>query len=167
AQRFVACGRRADTVSRHGGGGIFGLLSQKAHRPDAGHRAQKMLTALATPHCIAGNDLHIDASIGISTYPNDGHDAESLLKSADTAMYCAKENGRNNFQFFHAEMNSPAVARQSLEGLLGRALGRHEFFLHYQPKIDLQTGEITGVEALLRWLRPGRGLVPPLQFVPI
>jgi EAL domain-containing protein (putative c-di-GMP-specific phosphodiesterase class I) len=126
-----------------------------------------MLAALAAPHCITGKELRINASIGISTFPNDGQDTESLLKNADTAMYHAKENGRNNFQFFQAEMNTRAVARQSLEGLLGRALGRHELLLHYQPKIDLQTGEITGVEALLRWLHPGRGLIPPLQFVPI
>ncbi len=167
AQRFVACGRRSDTVSRYGGDEFVVLLPQIAHAQDAAISAQKMLAALATPHSIAGNELHIDTSIGISTYPNDGQDADSLLKSADAAMYRAKENGRNNFQFFHAEMNTPAVARQSLEGLLGRALGRQEFLLHYQPKVDLRTGAITGVEALLRWLRPGRGLVPPLQFVPI
>jgi diguanylate cyclase (GGDEF)-like protein/PAS domain S-box-containing protein len=167
AQRLVACGRHSDTVSRQGGDEFVVLLPHIAHAPDAALSAQKMLAALAAPHCIAGKELRINASIGISTFPNDGQDTESLLKNADTAMYHAKENGRNNFQFFQAEMNTRAVARQSLEGLLGRALGRHELLLHYQPKIDLQTGEITGVEALLRWLHPGRGLIPPLQFVPI
>jgi diguanylate cyclase (GGDEF)-like protein/PAS domain S-box-containing protein len=167
AQRLVACGRQSDTVSRQGGDEFVILLPRIAHAADAALSAQKMLTALAAPHCINGNELQISASIGVSTYPNDGQDAESLLKSADTAMYHAKENGRNNFQYFRADMNTRAVARQSLESILRRALGRHEFLLHYQPKIDLQTGQITGVEALLRWLHPGRGLVPPLQFVPI
>ena len=166
-QRLLTCGRRSDTVCRQGGDEFVVLLPQIAHAEDAALSAQKILTALAAPHFIAGNELHINASIGISTYPNDGQDAESLLKSADTAMYHAKENGRNNFQFFQADMNTRAVSRQSLESHLRRALERHEFLLHYQPKIDLQTGEITGVEALLRWLRPGQGLVLPLQFVPI
>ena len=167
AQRLVACGRHSDTVSRQGGDEFVVLLPQIAHAADAAVLAQKMITALAAPHSIAGNELRINASIGISRYPNDGQDAESLLKSADTAMYYAKEKGRNNFQFFKADMTTRAVARQSLEGLLGRALERHEFVLHYQPKVDLQTGEITGIEALLRWLQPDRGPIPPLQFVPI
>src|SRR5436309_2008620 len=103
-------------------------------------RAMTIKMSHLAPHSIAGNELRINASIGISRYPNDGQDAESLLKSADTAMYYAKEKGRNNFQFFKADMTTRAVARQSLEGLLGRALERHEFVLHYQPKVDLQTG---------------------------
>ena len=167
AQRLVACGRHSDTVSRQGGDEFVVLLPQIAHAADAAVLAQKMITALVAPHSIAGNELRINASIGISRYPNDGQDAESLLKSADTAMYYAKEKGRNNFQFFKADMTTRAVARQSLEGLLGRALERHEFVLHYQPKVDLQTGEITGIEALLRWLHADRGLIPPPQFVPI
>ena len=167
AQRLVACGRHSDTVSRQGGDEFVVLLPQIGHAADATVLAQKMMTALTAPHFIAGNELRINASIGISRYPNDGQDAESLLKSADTAMYYAKEKGRNNFQFFKADMTTRAVARQSLEGLLGRALERHEFVLHYQPKVDLQTGEITGIEALLRWLHADRGLIPPPQFVPI
>ena len=167
AQRLVACARHSDTVSRQGGDEFVVLLPQIGRAADAAVLAQKMITALAAPHTIAGNELRINASIGISRYPNDGQDAESLLKSADTAMYYAKEKGRNNFQFFKADMTTRAVARQSLEGLLGRALERHEFVLHYQPKVDLQTGEITGIEALLRWLQPDRGPIPPLQFVPI
>jgi diguanylate cyclase (GGDEF)-like protein/PAS domain S-box-containing protein len=167
AQRLMACVRHSDTVSRHGGDEFVVLLPQIAHTADAALSAQKILTALATPHCIAGKELQIHASVGISTYPDDGHDTETLLKRADAAMYYAKKTGRNNFRFSQTDMNTQAVARQSLEGLLGRALGRHEFLLHYQPKIDLQTGEITGVEALLRWLHPGRGLIPPLQFVTI
>ena len=102
-----------------------------------------------------------------SARPEDGEDAEALIKNADTAMYHAKENGRNNFQFFKAEMNLKAVERQSLEGSLRCALDREEFLLHYQPKVNLDTGEITGVEALIRWQQPGRGLLQPAQFVPI
>jgi EAL domain-containing protein (putative c-di-GMP-specific phosphodiesterase class I) len=119
------------------------------------------------PHSIEGQDLDIDGSIGISVYPEDGTDAETLIKNADTAMYHAKESGRNNFQFFKTEMNAKAVERQSLEGSLRRALERKEFLLHYQPRVNLETGEITGVEALIRWRQPDRGLVPPSQFVPI
>src|SRR6202171_5182707 len=119
------------------------------------------------PHSIEGHDRHINGSIGISVYPEDGEDAETLIKNADTAMYHAKESGRNNFQFFKADMNLKAVERQSLEGSLRRALEREQFLLHYQPKVNLDTGEITGVEALVRWQQPDRGLVPPSQFVPI
>lgn len=166
AQRLLACGRRSDTVCRHGGDEFVVLLPRIAHAVDAAVSAQKMLTTLAPPHSTAGNEVRISASIGISTYPDDGQDAETLLKSADTAMYYAKGNGRNRFEFFQADMNTRAVARQSLEDLLGRALRRHEFLLHYQPKINLQTGEVTGIEALLRWLHPSLGVVPPLEFVP-
>jgi diguanylate cyclase len=126
-----------------------------------------MLLSLSAPHSIGGQDLSINGSIGISIYPEDGEDAETLIKNADTAMYNAKENGRNNIQFFKAEMNLKAVERQSLEGSLRGALEREEFLLHYQPKVNLDTGEITGVEALIRWQQPDRGLVPPAQFVPI
>jgi EAL domain-containing protein (putative c-di-GMP-specific phosphodiesterase class I) len=128
---------------------------------------KKILLSLNSPHPIGGKELHIDGSIGISVYPEDGEDAETLIKNADTAMYHAKESGRNNFQFFTTEMNVKAVERQSLEGSLRRALDREEFLLHYQPKVNLETGEITGVEALIRWQQPERGLVPPAQFVPI
>src|SRR5437868_1857306 len=122
AQRLVACARHSDTVSRQGGDEFVVLLPQIGRAADAAVLAQKMITALAAPHTIAGNELRINASIGISRYPNDGQDAESLLKSADTAMYYAKKKGRNNFQFFKADMATRAAARQSLEGLLGRAL---------------------------------------------
>ena len=166
-KRLVACVRRSDTVSRQGGDEFVVLLPQIWHATDAALTAQKILDALAAPHCIAGNDLHVNASIGISSYSNDGQDAESLIKAADTALYHAKEKGRNNYQFFRADMNTRAIERQSLEGILRRAIKRHEFLLHFQPKVHLETGEITGAEALIRWLHPGRGLVPPMQFVPI
>jgi diguanylate cyclase (GGDEF)-like protein/PAS domain S-box-containing protein len=167
SKRLLASVRASDTVSRLGGDEFVILLSEITHPEDAATSARKILLSLNAPHSIAGQDLHIDGSIGISVYPEDGTDAETLIKNADTAMYHAKESGRNNFQFFKAEMNLKAVERQSLEGGLRRALGREEFLLHYQPKVNLDTGEITGVEALIRWQQPDRGLVLPAQFVPI
>jgi diguanylate cyclase (GGDEF)-like protein/PAS domain S-box-containing protein len=167
SKRLLAGVRNSDTVSRLGGDEFVILLSEIAYPEDAATSANKILHSLSVPHSIEGQDLHIDGSIGISVYPEDGEDAEMLIKNADTAMYHAKENGRNNFQFFKAEMNEKAVERQSLEGSLRRALERKEFLLHYQPKVNLETGEITGVEALIRWWQPDRGLVPPSQFVPI
>jgi diguanylate cyclase (GGDEF)-like protein/PAS domain S-box-containing protein len=167
SKRLLAGLRGSDTVSRQGGDEFVILLSEIADPEDLAASARKILLLLNAPHSIGGQDLHIGGSIGISVYPGDGEDAETLIKNADTAMYHAKESGRNNFQFFKAEMNLKAVERQSLEGSLRRALEREEFLLHYQPKVNLDTGEITGVEALIRWQHPDRGLVPPSQFVPI
>jgi len=167
AERLVARVRNSDTVSRPGGDEFVVLLSELEHPEDAAVCAKKMLTALTAPHRIAQHDVHVTVSIGVSTYPEDGQDAETLVKSADTAMYQAKENGRNNYEFFRQDMNIRAVERQSLEGSLSRALERHEFVLHYQPKINLEKGAITGAEALIRWLHLDRGLIPPAQFVPI
>src|SRR6202140_1329588 len=167
SKRLLAGLPGSDTVSRQGGDEFVILLSEIADPEDLAASARKILLLLNAPHSIGGQDLHIGGSIGISVYPGDGEDAETLIKNADTAMYHAKERGRNNFQFFKAEMNLKAVERQSLEGSLRRALEREEFLLHYQPKGNLDTGEITGVEALIRWQQPDRGLVPPAQFVPI
>jgi diguanylate cyclase (GGDEF)-like protein/PAS domain S-box-containing protein len=167
SERLLANVRRSDTVSRQGGDEFVILLSEITYPEDAATSAAKILVSLSAPHSIGGKDLHIDGSMGISVYPEDGEDAETLINHADTAMYHAKEKGRNNFQFFTAEMNLKAVERQSLEGSLRHALKRDEFLLHYQPKVNLDTGEITGVEALVRWQQPERGLVPPAQFVPI
>jgi diguanylate cyclase (GGDEF)-like protein/PAS domain S-box-containing protein len=167
SRRLLASVRGSDTVSRQGGDEFVILLSEISHPEDAATSAKKILLSLSAPHSIAGQDLRVDGSIGISVYPGDGEDAETLIKNADTAMYHAKENGRNNFQFFKADMNLRAVERQSLEGNLREALEREEFLLHYQPKVNLETGEITGVEALIRWQHPSRGLVAPAQFVPI
>jgi diguanylate cyclase (GGDEF)-like protein/PAS domain S-box-containing protein len=167
SKRLLAGLRGSDTVSRQGGDEFVILLSEISGPEDLPTSARKILLLLNAPHSIGGQDLQIGGSIGISVYPTDGEDAETLIKNADTAMYHAKERGRNNFQFFKAEMNLKAVERQSLEGSLRRALDREEFLLHYQPKVNLDTGEITGVEALIRWQHPDRGLVPPSQFVPI
>jgi diguanylate cyclase (GGDEF)-like protein/PAS domain S-box-containing protein len=167
SKRLLAGVRASDTVSRLGGDEFVILLSEITYPEDAATSAKKILLSLGAPCLIGGQSLRISGSIGISVYPQDGEDAETLIKHADMAMYHAKDNGRNNFQFFTAEMNRKAVARQSLEGSLRSALEREEFLLHYQPKVNLNTGEITGVEALIRWQQPGRGLVPPSQFVPI
>jgi diguanylate cyclase (GGDEF)-like protein/PAS domain S-box-containing protein len=167
SKRLLGGVRGSDTVSRMGGDEFVILLSEIAYPEDAARSARKLLLLLSAPHFIEGSDLQIDASIGISVYPEDGEDAETLIKNADTAMYHAKENGRNNFQFFKAEMNLKSVERQSLEGSMRHAVEREEFLLHYQPKVNLDTGEITGAEALIRWQQPDRGLVAPSQFVPI
>lgn len=167
AGRLAACIRRSDTVSRLGGDEFVVLLSQVEHAEDAAFSARKILRALTAPHSIDNKNLDINVSIGVSTYPSDGQDAEGLINRADNAMYEAKQHGRNNYQFFRREMHARLAERQSLEADLRCALGRNEFLLHYQPKINLQTGEITGAEALLRWLHPQRGMVYPAQFVPV
>jgi diguanylate cyclase (GGDEF)-like protein/PAS domain S-box-containing protein len=167
SKRLSGCVRASDTVSRQGGDEFAVLLPEITHAEDAAKCAAKIITAFHAPHIIEGRSVHIGASIGISLYPEDGIDAETLIKNADMAMYHAKERGRGNFQFFEAEMNLKAVERQSMESELRRALEENEFLLHYQPKVNLETGEITGVEALIRWEPPDRGLVPPSQFVPI
>ena len=128
---------------------------------------EKSSGRLAVPHIIDNKSLDVSASIGVSTYPTDGPDAESLMNKADTAMYEAKKDGRNNYQFFRPEMQAGLAERQLLERDLRYALGRNEFLLHYQPKFNLRTGEITGVEALIRWRHPQRGMISPAQFVPI
>jgi diguanylate cyclase (GGDEF)-like protein/PAS domain S-box-containing protein len=167
AQRLVACVRTSDTVSRHGGDEFVVLLSEATHAQDAGISAQKMLIAVSKSHNIDRHDVSVTASIGIATYPDDGTDAEALMKHADFALLHAKDSGRNNYQFFKPDMNVRALERQSLESGLRHALERHEFALHYQPEINLETGAIVGVEALIRWRHPERGLVPPNQFIPV
>jgi diguanylate cyclase (GGDEF)-like protein len=192
-KRLVDCVRGSDTVSRQGGDEFIVLLSEVEQSEEAAIAAGRimravtgphsidqqelhvhaaiaagrMLKAVAEPHSIDRHELHVTASIGLSVYPDDGLDAETLIKNADTAMYQAKENGRQGYQFFEPDMNVRAVERQLIEEGLRRAVERHEFTLHYQPIIDLRTGAITGAEALIRWMHPTRGLVPPLQFIPV
>src|SRR6267143_1728434 len=167
AKRLVDCVRTSDTVSRQGGDEFVLLLSEVHRSEDAAISALRILQAVAEAHSIDQHDLHVTASIGVSVYPDDGQDAETLIKNADTAMYQAKENGRQSYQFFKPAMNVRAVERQSIEESLRRALERQEFALHYQPKINLKTGEISGAEALIRWTHPTRGPVPPGQFIPV
>jgi diguanylate cyclase (GGDEF)-like protein/PAS domain S-box-containing protein len=167
ASRLMDCVRAPDTVSRQGGDEFVVLLQEIQHPEDAAIAAKRILKTVEKIHSVGGYEIHVTASMGVSIYPNDGLDAETLIKSADTAMYQAKESGRQNYKFFKAEMNVRAVERQSMERDLRLALEREEFTLHYQPKINLKTGAITGAEALLRWMHPTRGSVPPLQFIPV
>jgi diguanylate cyclase (GGDEF)-like protein/PAS domain S-box-containing protein len=167
AGRLVACGRGSDTVSRQGGDEFVVLLSEIEHAGDAVVSAQRIIAALAAPHDIANHHLHITASIGISVYPDDGADADTLIACADTAMYHAKNGGRSSYRRFERAMNARAVERQWIEAALHRALAQRQFVLHYQPKIDLETGAITGAEALIRWAHPQRGLILPTEFVSI
>jgi diguanylate cyclase (GGDEF)-like protein/PAS domain S-box-containing protein len=167
AKRLVSCVRDSDTVSRLGGDEFVVLLSEVGQSEDMSATAARLLKAVSEPHNIDDHELHVTTSIGVSVYPDDGVDAETLIKNADTAMYQAKENGRESCKFFTADMNIRAVARQSIEESLRRALERSEFVVHYQPRIDLRTGVITGAEALLRWNHPVRGPVPPTQFIPV
>jgi diguanylate cyclase (GGDEF)-like protein/PAS domain S-box-containing protein len=167
ATRLVDCVRNSDTVSRQGGDEFVVLLSEVERPEDTAITARRMLQAVAEAHSISGHDLYVTTSIGVSVYPDDGPDAETLIKNADTAMYQAKENGRQSYQFFKPAMNVRAVERQSLEEGLRRALERREFEVHYQPKINLNTGQIAGAEALLRWRHPSCGLVSPAKFIPV
>ncbi len=167
AQRLFACVRSSDTVGRLGGDEFVVLLWEVRRAEDAAITAAKILEAVRKPHLIDEDELHVTGSIGIVTYPDDGTDAETLMKKVDLAMYHAKETGRDSYQFFKPEMNARAIERQSLEDSLRYALERQELVLHYQPKFNLATGEITGAEALIRWRHPQRGLIPPGQFITI
>ena len=167
AQRLLTCVRASDTVSRQGGDEFVILLSEVTQPQDPAVAADKILVAMSTPHHVGEHDLHLTASIGIVIYPDDGADAATLMRNADSAMYHAKENGRSNYQFFEPDMNLRAVERQSLENGLRTAVERHELVLHYQPKLILDAGTITGVEALVRWRHPQRGLMLPAAFIPI
>lgn len=166
AQRLTACVRASDTVCRQGGDEFVVVLTDMISENYAAATTAKMLAALALPHTIDGKDLHITASIGVSIYPSDGTDAESLIKNADTAMYHAKESGRNNSQFFRNEMNIRAVERQLVEANLREAIQKSEFVLHFQPKVKLENSMVTGAEALIRWMHPDWGMVMPEQFMP-
>jgi diguanylate cyclase (GGDEF)-like protein/PAS domain S-box-containing protein len=167
AESLAGCIRGGDTVSRQGGDEFVVLLSEMEQLEDAAIAARRMLQAVAEPHSADERNLHVTASIGVSVYPDDGLDAETLIKNADTAMYQAKENGRQSYQFFKAAMNVRAMERQFIEEELRRALERDQLTLHYQPKINLKTGAITGAEALIRWTHPTRGAVSPAQFIPV
>lgn len=164
-ERLTHCVRRTDTVSRQGGDEFVILLSDIAHAPDAAISAAKILEALREPHVISEHTLHATASIGIATYPGEGTDSETLHKNADFAMYHAKTKGRDNYQFFTDDMNTLAIERQFVEAGLRLALERQELELRYQPKVSIATGEIIGVEALVRWRHPHRGLMNPAEFI--
>ncbi|HUF86623.1 MAG TPA: EAL domain-containing protein [Thermohalobaculum sp.] len=166
-QRLVDCVRGTDTVCRLGGDEFVVLLSEIERAEDPAITATRILEAVAEPYAIDPHDIHVTTSLGISVYPDDGLDAESLVRNADTAMYQAKAMGRRTHRFFEPAMNARAVKRQFIEAGLRRALERQELMLHYQPKVDLNTGSIIGAEALIRWNHPTQGLISPAQFIPI
>ena len=167
AGRLVASVRSSDTVSRYGGDEFVLLLSRLERADDAAATARKVITALGTPFEVTGVQLHVSVSIGVSIYPDDGTDAETLIKNADTAMYCAKERGCNRYQFFTPAMNARAATRQWMESDLRQALDRHEFALDYQPQIHLETGATVGAEALVRWMHPDRELTHHAEILSI
>jgi diguanylate cyclase (GGDEF)-like protein/PAS domain S-box-containing protein len=167
ALRLSGCVRASDTVSRLGGDEFVILLSEMTRAQDAAVCAEKILQAVRMPYIMDAHELHVTASIGVSVYPEDGGDIETLLQNADFAMYEAKDRGRNNYQFYRVDLNSRATERQSLENSLRRAIQRHELELHYQPIMNVATGVMAGVEALIRWQHPILGSVLPAQFISI
>jgi diguanylate cyclase (GGDEF)-like protein len=167
AERLVACRRGSDRVSREGADEFVVMLSDVKSADEAAQVARKLLSELTVPYSIEHHQLDLTASVGISIYPDDFEDAAALLTAADTAVSDAKQKGRNNYRFYRSDVNVRASERQSVEGSLRHALERKESVLHYHPKINLETGAITGAEMLIRWLHPDRGLVSPAQFLPI
>ncbi len=166
AHRLLACVRRMDTVTRLGGDEFVVLLSE-ASIDGTVEVARKILEVVARPCWVEGHELKVTPSLGISLFPQDGRNFETLLKHADTAMYRAKDAGRNTYQFFANEMNVAALERLVLENSLRQGLERGEFVLHYQPQVNVASGHIVGAEALIRWNHPQIGLVPPAKFIPV
>jgi diguanylate cyclase (GGDEF)-like protein/PAS domain S-box-containing protein len=166
-RRLSVNARDGDTVARLGGDEFVVVLAGVERVETIATTAQQVLESLAQPMTIQEHEFFPAGSIGISLYPKDGEDAQTLLKNADTAMYRAKDAGRNNFQFYAQDMNSRALDRLKLEGRLRRALSREEFVLHYQPQMELASGAIVGVEALIRWQPPGQEMAYPGDFIPI
>jgi diguanylate cyclase (GGDEF)-like protein len=167
ADRLRAQLREGDSLARVGGDEFVVMIENYGNSIAVSACAQRLVEQLSAPYLLGKKDCHVTVSIGISTFPADGSDSQSLIKAADVAMYRAKETGRNNYQFYLPSMNIHTLERLELESDLRRALERGEFLLHYQPKVEVASGLITGVEALLRWKHPLRGLVPPLDFIPL
>src|ERR1700722_13833504 len=167
ADRLRAQLREGDSLARVGGDEFVVLIENYDNSVALSACAQRLVEQLSIPYLLGKKDCHVTVSIGISIFPDDGSDSEALLKAADVAMYRAKETGRNNYQYYLPSMNVHTLERLELESDLRRALERGEFLLQYQPKVEIASGLITGVEALLRWKHPLRGLVPPLDFIPL
>ena len=167
AALLSACVRGEDTVARLGGDEFVIVLEGVGDASDASEMAKKILNALSQRYDLNGQDVFIGASIGISTYPADGRDGTTLLKNADAAMYRAKEEGRNTFRFYSAELTRTAHDRLNLDSELRRAIERQDFILHYQPQVDVSSGAIVGAEALIRWQHPQFGIISPLRFIPL
>nr|WP_249806267.1 GAF domain-containing protein [Bradyrhizobium sp. 1] len=167
ATRLRGALRASDVVARLGGDEFVVILDQCGEIDDVQRIATGLLAALAEPMELAGHECHTTASIGIAMYPTNGSDAQTLTKNADMAMYLAKEDGKNGYRFFSKEVKTQSIERLSLESALRRALEREQFTLNYQPKVDMETSQITGVEALLRWTHPELGSISPAQFIPL
>jgi diguanylate cyclase (GGDEF)-like protein len=165
SRRLTECLRAGDTVARLGGDEFVVLLEEVADPVYVGSVSQKLIDALAASFEIGGREYRVTASVGVSAYPQDGSDPETLLKTADAAMYRAKEKGRNAFEFYSAQLSNEAIERLSLEAGLRRALERDELELYYQPQIETCTGRIVGMEALVRWRHPQLGILPPAKFI--
>jgi diguanylate cyclase (GGDEF)-like protein/PAS domain S-box-containing protein len=167
AERLASAVRQSDLVARIGGDEFMVLIEDHKGPEEVMIVAQKILAFLERPVLLEWKEVQISASIGIATYPDDATDAETVVKNADAAMYQAKERGRNNFQFYSSELNRITVERASLEKRVRAALLNHEFFLQYQPEVELATGKVRAVEALLRWREPSAGVVMPADFLPL
>jgi diguanylate cyclase (GGDEF)-like protein len=167
SERLRTVLREGDTVGRVGGDEFVLILNDQSNEEIIYRAMQRITAKVSEPITIEGKELYVSCSAGISIYPQDGRDVDTLLKNADAAMYRAKDHGRSNFQFYTSEMNERVNERLALEHALRRALERHELALHYQQKVDLNTGAIVGAEALVRWLHPEWGLVRPARFIPL
>jgi len=167
AERLKTCVRKVDTIARLGGD-EFTIVIEDVEAPfDAEMVCRKIIESFEKPLHIGGQEIYVTVSIGVTFFPHDAAEVSDLLRNADTAMYRAKDEGRNKYQLFTADLNARAVERLSLESALRHAMDREELFLCYQPKINLQTGSVAGVEALLRWSHPHRGIVSPVEFIPV
>jgi predicted signal transduction protein with EAL and GGDEF domain len=167
AKRLRGSLRASDVVARLGGDEFVVILEETDDAEAVEHVSGNLLSVLGQPLELSGHECHTTASIGIAMYPANGRDAQTLTKNADMAMYLAKEDGKNAFRFFSKDVKAQSIERLALEAALRRALERDQFSLNYQPKVDMASGQITGVEALLRWTHPDLGAVPPTQFIPL
>jgi diguanylate cyclase (GGDEF)-like protein len=167
ARRLSHCLRASDVVARLGGDEFVILVQDTADAEQAAAVARKVLSSAFEPMTIMGQECRVTASIGICLYPEHARDEATLMQNADVAMYLAKQEGKNNFQFYSSDIKRQSLERLTMESELRHALDKDEFFLHYQAKLELQSGRISGVEALLRWQHPTRGVVNPMQFIPL